>query len=88
MVLQPVQLVFHQAERLQAAFRVSGLGRCGVGRNLFLGLDQRLNQELDVSLGILHAIERSLHWMGGGEGHKVSVKYSGGEGGIRTPDTR
>ena len=45
MMLQSVQFVLHQAERLQPPFGASGLGGCGVGRNLSLGFNQGLNQE-------------------------------------------
>src|SRR5437016_9584367 len=86
MLLQPMQFVLHQTERLLSTFRATGAGACNIVLDVLLSLDKRFNQQANVGLGILYTVERSLHGTGRRSIHRSHI--SGADGGIRTLDTR
>jgi hypothetical protein len=61
MVFEPVEFELHQLQGLKTAFEAGPGGGRQVGVDLLLGLDDRLEQQAQVLLGILNAIKRSLH---------------------------
>ena len=80
MLLQLVQLELDHAEGFQPAIGTGG-SRFNVGGNFGSGLGDGLNQQMDILMGVLDAVERRLQGSFQVASTLPHQKY-GGEGGI------